>query len=232
MTPRSELAIMPAQLPSITDHKPNEIKTPLYHLFWSRGQEFLWLWYLLQNLVPFRRPLHPRVGTYCVIRHKVIEHLDPGVVVREVIVVLTCDLPHLGVKTQTGGRVIETSRWWVTQTEGQNTTTGKCFPSWPFRPSAVLHEQRWPTDHIHINSFIIIDTKFMGNQEQSVSFNSWSRKMAAFQMLRWRSQFRAWVSTDSRLRQTDRCTQDHQQHKKATKCTHYKDAKFRKKSNP
>lgn len=40
-------------------------------------------------------PLHPGIGPHGVLEHEVPEHLHPRVVLRQVVVVLGCDLPHL-----------------------------------------------------------------------------------------------------------------------------------------
>lgn len=45
-------------------------------------------------------PLHPRIGTYCIIRHKIIQYFYPGIVVGEALIVLSCYLPHLEGKIQ------------------------------------------------------------------------------------------------------------------------------------
>lgn len=49
----------------------------------------------LQDHLAFLMPLHSRVGTYGVIRHKVIQYSNPRVVVGQVVIVLSGDLPHL-----------------------------------------------------------------------------------------------------------------------------------------
>ena len=48
-------------------------------------------------------PLHSRVGTHCIIHHKVVQDFDPGGVVREAVVVLSRYLPHLREQTHSNG---------------------------------------------------------------------------------------------------------------------------------
>lgn len=46
-------------------------------------------------LCQLAHPLHPGIGPQGVLKHKVPEHLDPRVVLRQVVIVLGRDLPHL-----------------------------------------------------------------------------------------------------------------------------------------
>lgn len=74
----------------------NNARAPPYRLLGRFREEFFWLRRpSLQFHLAFLMPLHPGVGTYGVICHKVIEHFYPGLVVGEAVIVLGCDFPHL-----------------------------------------------------------------------------------------------------------------------------------------
>ena len=83
----------------------SDARIPPCRLRWSFREEFLWPWrHLVQFHLAFLMPLHSRIGTDCVIHHKVIQDFYPGIVVRQVVIVLSCYLPHLGGKKQGGWR--------------------------------------------------------------------------------------------------------------------------------
>lgn len=73
----------------------------------------------LQFHLAFLMPLHSGVGTDCIIRHKIIQYFYPGIVVGEVVIVLSCYFPHLEGKNPARW-VMRADQWeddrWISDT--------------------------------------------------------------------------------------------------------------------